>query len=66
MPSEDLAVIPLFSLMPSGQIKLRKIDGWWKIATVLSQHSGWSHDAPKARGLTRALSLLLGSDRMIA
>jgi len=22
----------------SGQIKLRKIDGWKKIATVLSQH----------------------------
>jgi hypothetical protein len=40
MPSEDPAVILLFSLMPSGQIKLRKIDGWWKIAAVLSQHSG--------------------------
>jgi hypothetical protein len=23
----------------SGQIKLRKIDGWRKIATVLSQHT---------------------------
>jgi hypothetical protein len=26
----------LFSLAASGQIKLRRIDGWWKIAAVLS------------------------------
>ena len=25
-------------LVASGQIKLRRIDGWRKIATVLSQH----------------------------
>jgi putative transposase len=39
LPSEDAALILLFSLVASGQIKLRKIDGWQKIAAVLSQHS---------------------------
>jgi len=39
LPSEDPAVIPLFSLVPSGQTKLRRIDAWRKIATVLSQHT---------------------------
>jgi len=29
----------IFSLLSSGQIKLRKIDGLQKIATVLSQHN---------------------------
>ncbi|HZF04883.1 MAG TPA: transposase [Patescibacteria group bacterium] len=33
------AVVLLFSLVASGQIKLRKIDGWRKIAAVLSQHT---------------------------
>jgi hypothetical protein len=28
----------LFSLVASGQIRLRRIDGWWKIAAVLGQH----------------------------
>jgi len=28
----------LFSLVSSGPIKLRRIDGWRKIAAVLSQH----------------------------
>jgi len=37
LPSEDTALILLFSLVASGQIKLRKIDGWRKIAAVLSQ-----------------------------
>src|SRR5438093_6187424 len=35
LPSEDAAVVLLFSLVASGQIKLRRIDGWRKIATVL-------------------------------
>src|SRR3989449_765814 len=39
LPSEDAALVLLFSLVASGQIKLRRIDGWRKIATVLSQHS---------------------------
>jgi hypothetical protein len=29
----------LFSLVATGQIKLRRIDGWQKIATVLSQNT---------------------------
>ncbi|MBI4271134.1 MAG: transposase [Candidatus Rokubacteria bacterium] len=28
LPSEDAAVVLLFSLVVSGQIKLRRIDGW--------------------------------------
>ncbi len=39
LPSEDAALILLFSLVASGQIKLRKIDGWRKIAAVLSQQT---------------------------
>jgi transposase-like protein len=38
LPNEDAALILLFSLVASGQIRLRKIDGWRKIATVLRQH----------------------------
>ncbi len=39
LPSEDAAIVLLFSLVASGQIKLRRIDGWRKIATVLRQHT---------------------------
>jgi len=39
LPSEDAALALLFSLVASGQIKLRKIDGWQKIAAVLSKHT---------------------------
>jgi hypothetical protein len=39
LPSEDAALILLFSLVASGQIKLRRIDGWRKIPTVLRQHT---------------------------
>jgi len=39
LPSEEAAVVLLFSLVASGQIKLRRIDGWRKIAAVLSQHT---------------------------
>jgi len=38
LPSEDTALILLFSLVASGQIKLRRIDSWRKIAAVLSQN----------------------------
>jgi hypothetical protein len=37
LPCEAAALILLFSLVASGQIKLRRIDGWRKIASVLSQ-----------------------------
>jgi hypothetical protein len=33
------ALILLFSLVASGQIKLRRIDGWRKIAVALTQHA---------------------------
>ena len=39
LPSEDAALILLVSLVASGPITLRRIDGWRKIAAVLSQHT---------------------------
>ncbi|MBI4635011.1 MAG: transposase, partial [Candidatus Rokubacteria bacterium] len=39
LPSEDAALILLFSLVVSGQITLRRIDGWRKITAVLSQRT---------------------------
>jgi putative transposase len=39
LPNEDAALVLLFSLLASGQIKLPKIDGWQRIAAVLSQHT---------------------------
>ena len=39
LPNEDAALILLVSLVAIGQIRLRKIDGWRKIATVLRQHT---------------------------
>ena len=38
LPTEAAALILLFSLVASGQIKLRRIDGWQKIGAVLSRH----------------------------
>jgi len=37
LPGENAAVVLLFSLVASGQIRLRRIDGWRKIAAVLSR-----------------------------
>ncbi len=39
LPTEDAALVLLFNLLASGQVKLRRIDGWRKIAAVLSQHT---------------------------
>ncbi len=39
LPTEDAALALLFSLVASGQIRLRRIDGWRKIAAVLSRHT---------------------------
>src|SRR5438552_683359 len=39
LPSEDAALVLLFSLVASGQMRLRRIDGWRKIAAMLSQHT---------------------------
>jgi putative transposase len=40
LPTEDAALVLLFSLVASAQIKLRRIDGWQKIAAVLREHTG--------------------------
>ena len=37
LPSEDAALILLFGLIATGQIKLRKIDGYKKLAEVISE-----------------------------
>jgi transposase-like protein len=39
LPTEDAALILFFGLVASGQIKLRRIDGWRRIASVLSRHT---------------------------
>jgi len=39
LPGEAAALVLLFSLVTSGQIKLRRIDGWRKIAAVLNQRT---------------------------
>ena len=39
LPTEDAALVLLFSLVASGQIRLRKVDGWRKIAAVIRQHT---------------------------
>ena len=38
LPGEEAAIVLLFSLVASGQVKLRRIDGWRKITSVLRQH----------------------------
>jgi putative transposase len=66
LPSEDAAVVLLFSLVASGQIKLRRIDGWRKIAVVLSQHTvvaAATH--PNDVAFTIPPSLLLRVDQVI-
>jgi putative transposase len=37
LPTEDSALVLLFSLVASGQIKLRQVDGWRKIPAVIRQ-----------------------------
>ena len=39
LPSEDAALVLRFSLVASGQITLRRIDGGRKIPAVLSHHT---------------------------
>jgi hypothetical protein len=36
-PTEDAALVPLFSLAATSHIKLRRIDAWQKIAAILNQ-----------------------------
>jgi hypothetical protein len=35
----NFSLVLLFRLVASGQVKLRRIDGWRKIAAVFSQHT---------------------------
>jgi transposase-like protein len=37
LPTEDAALVLLFSLVASGQVKLRRIDGWKRITAVVRQ-----------------------------
>ena len=39
LPSGEAALVLLFSLVASGQIRLRRIDGWRNIAAALSRHT---------------------------
>lgn len=39
LPGEEAALVLLFSLVASAQIKLRGIDGWQKIGAVLHQNA---------------------------
>src|SRR5713101_8329938 len=50
LPTEDAALVLLFSLVASGQIKLRRIDGWQRIASVLSRHTAGA-SAAQLRGI---------------
>ncbi len=38
LPSEDAALVLRFCRVASGQVKLRRIDGWRKIAGMTSEH----------------------------
>jgi hypothetical protein len=39
LPGDDAVLILLLSLVASGQIKLRRINGWRKIAAALRQYA---------------------------
>jgi hypothetical protein len=59
--SQDAAVVLLFSLVASGQIKLRRIDGWQKIAAVLSHPTpvaAWRPFPRRSRSPSSSLSSL--------
>jgi hypothetical protein len=40
LPSEDAALVLLFRLVASGQVRLRRIDGWQNIKAVLRPYGG--------------------------
>jgi transposase-like protein len=37
LPTEDATVLLLFGLVATGQLRLRKIDGYTKLATIIRQ-----------------------------
>jgi hypothetical protein len=59
LPTEEAALVLLFSLVASGQIQLRKIDGWRKIGAVLSHHTAAAGVTIIRAGLAVALALAL-------
>jgi transposase-like protein len=38
LPTEDAALVLLFGLIVSGQIRLRRLDGWRHIPALLREH----------------------------
>jgi NAD(P)-dependent dehydrogenase (short-subunit alcohol dehydrogenase family) len=40
------ALVLLFGLVASGQIRLRRLDGWRQIPAVLREHRGYGISAP--------------------
>ena len=38
LPTEDAALVLLFGLVVSGQIRLRRLDGWRQIPAMLREH----------------------------
>jgi hypothetical protein len=38
LPTEDAALVLLFGLVASGQIRLRRLDGWRQIPALLREH----------------------------
>ena len=38
LPTEDAALVLLFALVASGQIRFRRVDGWRQIPVVLGRH----------------------------
>jgi transposase-like protein len=45
LPTEDSALVLLFSLVASGQVKPRRIDGWQDIAALLSREARLTRSA---------------------
>jgi hypothetical protein len=52
----------LFSLVASGQIRLRKIDGWRNIATVFRQQTREPHDEAASRQLSSCFGFESGGE----
>jgi len=38
LPTEDATLVLLFGLVVSGQIRLRRLDGWRQIPAILREH----------------------------
>lgn len=48
LPSESSVLVLFFGLIESGQIRMRRIDGWKDIAKVLAEHK--AHEAAEPQG----------------